>query len=267
MLPFDELRGGWNTSTMNTSKLVASACPTIADVGWSYYFAPSTIARGEKFGLDMFGFYFLGRGGVLGDVEAPVVVSAFGYFNPALITAMWDASRTKLAPRAAGREYLEAAHDFGRARLGDLELDAFVAASTQVLEAARRNVAGLSLFAGAAAEEVPSEPAAAAMHLLSVLREFRGSAHLVAVVAEGLDPMVAHYLRRPEMFGAFGWSDADKPEVTPEHTDALARADERTDRLVGPAYGVLDGDGATALLEGLEVIAPRLSAEIPVVSA
>jgi hypothetical protein len=248
---------------MDTNKLVARACPTIGDVGWSYYFAPSTLARGEKFGLDAFQFYFLGRGGVLGDVEAPVVVSAFGYFNPAVVTAVWDASRTKLAPRVAGREYLEAAHDVGRERLGDLELGGFVAAASQVLDAARRNVAGLCLFAGAAAEEVPKEPAAAAMHLLSVLREFRGSAHLVAVVAAGLDPMVAHYLRRPEMFTTFGWSDADAPEVTPEHTDALARADERTDHLVAPAYGVLDDDAAAALLDGLEAVAPRLTASIP----
>jgi hypothetical protein len=101
------------------------------------------------------------------------------------------------------------------------------------------------------------------MHLLSVLREFRGSAHLLAVVAEGLDPMIAHYLRRPEMFTTFGWSDADKPEVTPEHTDALARADVRTDHIVSPAYGVLDDDGATALLVGLDEIAPRLSAQLP----
>jgi hypothetical protein len=248
---------------MDTTKLVATACPTIADVGWAYYFAPTTLARGERHGLDAFEFYFLGRGGVLGDVEAPVVVSAFGYFNPAVVTFMWEAARAKLAPRVAAREYLEAAHDFGRERLGDLELDAFVAAATQVLDAARGNVAGLALFAGAAAEEVPTDPPAAAMHLLSVLREYRGSAHLVAVVAAGLDPKVAHFLRRPEMFTTFGWSDADTPEVMAEHTDALARADERTDHLVAPAFGVLDDDGATALLDGLDAIAPRLSAQIP----
>lgn len=248
---------------MDTNHLIAHACPTIAEVGWAYYFAPATLARGDKLGLNAFEFYILGRGGVLGDVEAPVVASAFGYFNPAGIAAIWDGSRAKLAPRVAGREYLEAAHDHGRARLGDLELDGFVAAATQVLDAAARHVAGLTLFAAAATEAVPSDPPAAAMHLLSTLREFRGSAHLVAVVAEGLDPRIAHFLRRPEMFEAFGWSEADQPEVNSEHADALARADARTDHLVAPAYGVLDDDGATALLEGLDAIAPRLSAQLP----
>ncbi len=246
---------------MDTTKLVQAACPAIADLGWTYYFVPSTIQRGERLGLDMFTFYFLGRGGVLGDVEPSVVTAAFGYFHPAVIENAWTAGRLKLAPRVAAREYLAAAHDFGRARLSGLDLGGFVDAATAVLDAAKEHVAALSLFAGAAAEPLPRDEPAAAMQLLSTLREFRGSAHLVAVVAEGLDPMVAHYLRRPEMFGVFGWSDEHTPTVDQEHTDALQRADDRTDRLVAPAYGVLDDDGATALLQGLDEIRPLLTAK------
>jgi hypothetical protein len=251
---------------MDTQKLIDAACETISSHGWLYYFDPATTARGERLGLDTFQFYFLGRGGVLGDVEAPVVSSAFGYFNPAVVEMMWAAGREKIDPRRAGREYFEAAHEFGRERLdGADELEGFVAAATKVVDAAREQVAGLALFAGAAAEPVPDDAPAASMHQLAVLREFRGSAHLVAIVAEGLDAKTAHYIRRPEMYTTFGWSDP-VPVVTDAHTAALKAADARTDRLVAPAYSVLDDDDAAALLAGLAVIAPRLVGnEIPAV--
>jgi len=244
---------------MDTQKLIDEACPTINEVGWSFYFVPTTIARGDKIGLDAFGFYFLGRGGVLGDVEAPVVSSAFGYFNPPVLASMWDAGRNKVAPRVAAREFFEAAHEFGRERLSGLEgLEAFVDAASQVIAHAREHIEGLTLFAGAASEPVPDDPAAAAMHCLVVLREFRGSAHLVAVVAQGLPSKTAHFIRRPEMFTTFGYAEGDTPEVTDADLAALRAADELTDRLVAPAFAVLDDEGATALLDGLSAIAPAL---------
>jgi len=190
------------------------------------------------------------------------VQSAFGYFNPPLLAAMWDAGRVKIDPRTAGHEYLEAAHELGRARLtGVEELEGLVAAATTVVEAARRQVAGLTLFAAAAAEPVPADPPAAAMHQVTVLRELRGSAHLVAVVAEGLSPQTAHLMRRPEMYTMFGWPDADRPEVRDVDREALDAAEARTDRIVAPAFGVLDDDGASALLAGLHAIEPLFSGQ------
>ena len=80
---------------MNPEELVAVACPKISDMGWAFYFVPDTVARGEELGLDVVSFYVLGRGGVLGDVESTVIASAFGYFNPTLVAAMWDAARKR----------------------------------------------------------------------------------------------------------------------------------------------------------------------------
>ncbi len=245
---------------MDTQKLIDEASPTIGDTGWAFYFVPSTIARGADLGLDMFEFYFLGRGGVLGDVDASVVSAAFGYFNPNVLATVWDAARAKVRPREAGREFFEAAHEFGRERLEGLaELEGFVAASGKVIDAARQQVAGLSLFAAASAEPVPDDLPAAAMHHLVVLRELRGSAHLLAVVAEGLEPRVAHFVRRPEMFEAFGWQQGDQPPVSDTDRTSLAAADARTDRLLMQAYGVLDEESAIALLQGLAAMGPRLS--------
>ena len=171
-------------------------------------------------------------------------------------SATWK-PRSSRAP-SAGREYFEAAHDFGRERLtGVGELDGYVAAATKLLDAARDQVPGLSLFAAAAAEPIPDDAPAAAMHLTAVLREFRGSAHLLAVIAVGLDPQIAHLIRRPDMYTAFGWTEPG-PEVTDGDTAALKASDVLTDRLIAPAYSVLDDDDAGALLAGLGAIAPKL---------
>ena len=77
------------------------------------YFAPETVTVGEGLGLDVFTFYFLGRGGVLGNVPAEVVTHAFGYFKPSLVEQMWDAGRAKVDPGEAAAAY------FGARRTSD----------------------------------------------------------------------------------------------------------------------------------------------------
>ncbi|MGH9114198.1 MAG: SCO6745 family protein, partial [Acidimicrobiales bacterium] len=171
---------------MTTEELIATAAPLIRDVGPAFYFAPPTLDRGKAIGLDGFRFYFFGRGGVLGDVEAPVVHSAFGYFNPKLVRNMWDSARERssLSARDTGRAYLECCHEFGRQHYAGIDgLEAFCEAAAAVDDAA--DDAGLTLYAGISAEPRPGDPPARAAHLVTVLRELRGSAHLLAVLASG----------------------------------------------------------------------------------
>lgn len=244
---------------MLTQELVTDVSPLIADIGYRYYFAPDTEAVAGEFGLDLFSFYFLGRGGVLGDVEAPVVAAAFGYFNPDAVSMMWDDARSKLAPRDAARRHLGCCAEFGRRYLGGVDgLEAFCAAAEAVHGAAQRSVAALALYAGMAAEALPEDLPARAMHLVAMLREHRGSVHLVAVVAAGLDPAVAHYLRRPDDWRLFGWRADQVPTVTDIDRRRLADVDATTDRLVGPAYAVLDDAGRQALSEGMHAMAAVL---------
>ena len=66
---------------MRTQELIAATSPTIGAAGAAFYFHPMTLAKGKSLKLDGFRFYMLGRGGVLGDVEADVVASSFGYFT------------------------------------------------------------------------------------------------------------------------------------------------------------------------------------------
>lgn len=243
---------------MTTDELLAAACPAIGTLGSAFYFVPETLAMGKEAGLDGFRFYFIGRGGVLGDVEAPVVASAFGYFAPALVDRIWNEARATLPPREGGRLYAEAARRFGRSEFARVPgLDGFCQAAQAVVDAA--DPAGLALFAGVAAEPLADDPPARAMQLLASLRELRGSAHLLAVVAAGLEPRVAHYMRRPDFFSAFGWSEEDIPEVTDDHHRRQRQADELTDRLMAGPYSAIDEAGRRALVDGLEGIQAALA--------
>lgn len=244
----------------STHELITQACPQIGTVGPSFYFTDETIAAGKEHGLDAFRFYFLGRGGVLGDVEPPVVTSAFGYFHPDLVAKMWNTGRerTQLSPRDAGRLFLRCCQDFGRAHFGDLAgLEQFCAAAQRVNDAA--DVAGLALYSAIAAEPLAEDIPARAMQLTAVLREFRGSAHLLAILAtDGINPATAHGIRRPDFWTFFGYEDGTCPAGTEAERAALAAADELTDRLVAPAFDVLDDADRAALLTGLATMSQAL---------
>jgi hypothetical protein len=239
-----------------TAALVQEASPKIAAIGPSFYFTPETGAVAKEHGLDLFQLYFLGRGGVLGDVEPDVVTSAFGYFNPPVVAHMWTTAQqlSSLSPRDAARVYMQCTHDFGRQHLSDVPgLAEFCAAAEKVNAGADR--AGLALYAGIAAEPLAEDLPARAMQLNTVLREHRGSAHLTAIMATpGITPKVAHAIKRPDFWTLFGYDDADRPEATDAGRAALAKAEETTDQIVAEAFDVLDDAERTALLNGLAAI-------------
>lgn len=243
---------------MTPEELVQTVSGPIGSIGSAFYFIPETLAVGKEHGISGFAWYFLGRGGVLGDVEPAVVQAAFGYFAPAVAAKMWNTAREKMAPREAGHRYHLCAADFGRAKLGGVAgLDAYCDAALAVVAAA--DPAGLSLFAGIAAEPLVDDVAGRAFQLTAVLRELRGSAHLVAVLASGLSAETAHFLRRPNDYKTFGYDEANPPAVTDADRAALAASDALTDRLVLPAFSVLDAAGAAALADGVAAIGAALA--------
>jgi hypothetical protein len=234
---------------------IMRATDAIYSIGQAFYFHPDTLARGKEAGLDGFRFYALGRGGVLGDVEPAVVHAAFGYFHTGLIDKIWTSAKAIMAPRAAARLYLECGHELGRAKFSDIVgLDGFVDAATTIIQAVEG--AAMPLFAGVRAEPVPSDVPAAAMHQAMVLREMRGSVHLVAVAACGLTTPVAHAVRRPSDVAMFGYDEP--PEVTDDDRARWHRAEELTDELLSPAYTALTDEQATALVNGTAQMAHAL---------
>jgi len=77
--------------------------------------------------------------------------------------------------------------------------------------------------------------------------------------ASGLDAKTAHHIHRPNDGALFGWSDDDAPTITAGDRALWAAAEELTDRLVLPAYSVLDEAGRQALVAGLEAMENALA--------
>jgi len=234
---------------------IMRATDAIGSIGAAFYFHPDTVARGKEAGLDGFRFYVLGRGGVLGNVEPAVVHGAFGYFHPDLIAKMWTTASERVAPRDAACLYHECAHDLGRARLADVDgLEGFIDAVSQIIDAVEG--ASLPLFTAMRAEPVPEDAPAAAIHQAMVLRELRGSVHLLALVSQGLDSAKAHAIRRPDDVTMFGYESA--PAVTDEDRATWQRAEDLTDELLVPAYAALSDAQAKAFVDGTAQIAAAL---------
>lgn len=234
---------------------IMRATNAIGTIGAAFYFHPDTVARGKEAGLDGFRFYILGRGGVLGNVEPAVVHGAFGYFHLGLIAKMWTSGSERVAPRDAARLYHGCAHELGRAKLADVEgLDGFVEAVTQLIDSVEG--ASLPLFTAMRAEPVPDDLPAAALHQAMVLRELRGSVHLLALVAQGLDSATAHAIKRPDDVSVFGYETA--PDIGDDDRAKWDRAEAMTDQLLAPAYSGLSDEQASALVAGTEAIAAAL---------
>src|SRR4051794_10319310 len=182
---------------MEPLDVMAAIAKKTGDIGASFYFDPATVARAKELGIDGYRFYFVGRGGVLGDVDSGVVLSAFGYFHPKVIGRMWNTARKRIPPHDAAREFIECGHLYGRRMFTEVAgLDAYVEAAAHVIGAA--DGGAMALFAGVRAEPVPDDAPAAAIHQAMVLREMRGSAHLAAITAVGLPTSIAHAIKRPE---------------------------------------------------------------------
>ena len=234
---------------MNTDELIAAAAPKLYNLGGAFYFDPKTLAVGKEHNLDGFRFYFLGRGGVMGDVEPGVVLSAFGYFAPGLVQRIWSSGRERIEPRAAAELYYECCRAFGRDRLGAVKnLDTFCSAAEGIVSATDQ--AALTLFAGIAAVPLPDDLPGRAMQLMAVLRELRGSAHLAAVRAAGLRAEIAHYLRRPNDYTSFGWGET-APDVTDDDRARLDRAEAITNDMVRPAFATVDAATAETFVQVL----------------
>lgn len=220
---------------MDLQQFIDEASSLIAEVGDGFFFAPSTVAAGEAVDLDAFAFYGLGRAGVMGDVHPSVVSSAFGYFKPSVVEFLWREGRAHCEPEVAAKAHLEAASAYAHAHLeGVGGLEDFNEMAERIVAAHPK--AASPLGAALAARELPDHPLERAYRLVLTLRELRGGAHLVAVVACGLEPRVAHFIAAPEAFTLYGWGNDDVPEVGNAEIEAMARAQDLTDEIVAPAF-------------------------------
>ena len=233
----------WGMASLTSRDTVDQTKATIGELGARYMLHPETMAIGTEAKYpNGFAWYMAGRGGVLGDVDADVVYAAFGFFGPGLIRKMWETGIGVEAPREAGRRYAGACAEFGRRRLqGAPGLDRFNELAGRVL--ASVDASGLPLFAALRREPAPADAAALAYWNIALLREWRGSEHIVAVRAAGLTPGQAvlgdhadiEKGREQAKTRGFG-------ESVPEPADLAERrrrAEEITSELQAPGYDVL----------------------------
>lgn len=226
--------------------------PVIGKVGSLFMIHPDTAAFGKERGFaNGFAFYMAGRGGVLGDVDGDVVYSAFAFWNPELVSKMWEAGIATGGARAAAHLYAEACAQWGRKRLTGMDgLD-------RLAELLKKHVdvvdsAGLALFAGWRAMPLPEDAPARAYHLIHVARELRGSVHVLAVAATGLTPLQAVLTEGNgdlAIAKMHGWS-----EVSTEGIEALqplrARAETLTNEMMARIFSDgLSGDERAELSE------------------
>lgn len=244
---------------MDNKTLLDTASPLIGQLGAAFYFVPETMERGKELGLGGMEFYVLGRGGTMGDCDGSVASAAFGYFNPAYLSKVWGDAKAKCDPHTAGTAHLECCANLGRSKLAGVDgLDTLAAALEKVNDAADPD--GLALYAAISSEPLAADLPGRVLQLIAVLREHRGSAHLVALRAVGMPTKLAHAGKRPDMWKMFGYPEDELPTLSDADTAKLAEAEKITNAIVEPAYAVLSDAERTALVDGLRAVQAALAA-------
>ena len=221
--------------------------------GW-FMASRSTYAYGSELGFEGMTFYYLGRGGALGDATPEVVASAMTFFPAPLVETMWQAGKAVTTPEAGLAAFSECCWRWGRKRFAAVSgLERTTELLARVADGA--DCAALPLFAGWRAAPRPSDLPALTSHLLQVLREHRGGIHGLAVLASGLTPVEAAAASATEFYKpqSVGWTDP-LPEVTAELLARRQAAEDLTNRMVAPALAALESAERSELVERVEAL-------------
>jgi hypothetical protein len=250
---------------MNSTELSTSIADPIQLLGMSFYFVPPTVERAKNHGLNVFEFYGLGRGGVLGDVDYDTVFNAFTFFSPSAMDMLWTKSREKADPVVVANDYVLAAYSFADATFGAIPsgvLDAFAKAAFKVANAVPEG--HHALVDGYKKFSPPSSPVHAAYLGTILMRELRGCVHIDAVNEAGITAAEAAYLQEPMIFKLHGYGEDEAPRVTTELEAKKQKAEELTTSGVAAFFDVLSDDERQALYDGAMAMNEALSSPVAV---
>lgn len=254
---------------------------TLEPVHGMVYFVPEAVEEYAAIGLrgNRAG-YFASRSAAMGAVEAEVVIATFFNFHPPLVRRAMDSVWATASPADVLAARLRVVDRALRRGLGELvgsaEMVELASLTRQAALAAAEHPEGRPLFAGHAQLEWPDpdEPHLVVWHAQTLLREFRGDAHVGALMLEGLsgvEALVTHaaagdvpaaILQMTRAWPDDEWAAAVErlrerglvaagPELT--FTDAGRQhrdwVESRTDRLSLVAYEPLGDDGCRRLRE------------------
>jgi hypothetical protein len=223
------------TNERDTALAVVKATSVpIHDIGTSAYLSPDIAGWAAEWGWsNPFAFYFAGRGGMLGDVGPGVVVSAFGWFAPDAVRAMYSEGVGIAGASGAATRMAEAHGKWGEKHYDNVEgLQETVAVAEELVDGLEGSA--IPLFVGWRDAPRCESLSGRAAQLMQILREWRGGIHLIATTAVGLSPVEAILSNEgPGQAKFFGW-----PEPFPEFDGLKAQhqaAEEMTDRLCASA--------------------------------
>jgi hypothetical protein len=210
--------------------VVKATSEPIHDIGTAIYLSPDVMGWAGEWGwTNPFAFYFAGRGAMLGDVKADIVKSAFGWFEPGAVKAMFEEGVAVAGAAGASAKMAEAHALWGRKHLADIEgIDDIVAVTATLVDGLEGSA--IPLFVGWRSAPRAEDAPGRAAQLMQILREWRGGIHLVATTAVGLTPLEAILTNEGEgQAKFFGWSEPFPTCDTISHKHA--EAEEMTDQL------------------------------------
>jgi hypothetical protein len=228
--------------------VVKATSVPIHDIGTAAYLSPDIAGWAAGWGWsNPFAFYFAGRGGMLGDVGADVVTSAFGWFEPHMVHAMFSEGVRVAGASGAAVRIAEAHGKWGEKHYADVEgIEEIVAVNSELVDGLEGSA--IPLFVGWRNATRAESAAGQAAQLMQILREWRGGVHLVATTAVGLSPLEAILTNEgPGQAKFFGWSEPfpDFAAIKERHDEA----EEITDRLCATALAAALGEASYSAFE------------------
>ncbi len=159
---------------------------------------------------------------MLGEVGAEVVTSAFGWFEPKTVHAMYSEGIDVAGAVTAATRMAEAHGRWGERHYDDVEgLEAIVAVTEELVDGLEGSA--IPLFVSWRDARRSESPPGRAAQLMQVPREWRGGTHLVATTAVGLSPREAILTNEgPGQAKIFGWPEPF-PDFGPISSDTTRR--------------------------------------------
>jgi hypothetical protein len=237
---------------------VRATSTPIHDIGTTIYLSPDVFAWAGEWGWsNPFSFYFAGRGGMLGDVGSDVVYSAFGWFAPDAVKAMYEEGTAVAGSAAVAGRMAEATAKWGQKHLSAIEgLGDFVSVTEAMVDGLEGSA--LPLFVGWRAAPRAEEAAGRAAQLMQILREWRGGLHLVATTSVGLSPLEAILTNEGEgQAKFFGWAEPFPSSEAIRHKHQ--EAEDLTDQLCAASLArALKADQYPAFEAGVSAVKAAL---------
>ena len=249
---------------MTSLELAQRLARPIGALGAAFYFDPGTVEAAGALGINVYEFYGLGRGGVLGDVDVATVRDAFYFFHPRTIDLLWGAARQKADPVEVARAHVAAAYAYADRTFGAVPLDLLATTARAARTVLAADPLGVHPLAdGYRRVAPPADPVHDAYLGVIALRELRGALHIEAVSAAGLSPAQACYLEDASIFTLHGYREADIPAVTPALEARKASAETATDAAMAERFAALEAPERDELARGVEAMAAASANPVP----